>query len=692
MIIIFCVFYLCLGLSSSFPPCPQSCSCYNRYRTMDCRESSLFTVPEVNNLTSQLYLDDNQIRHLPHEAFVAAPYLGLISIQNNFLSILDTRTFRGLTTLHDLDVSGNWISFVRCDLSSRSSAHNLTSINMAYNKLQQVPESLPHFAPQLRILNLAYNVISSAYFDSSYGMLKSLQSIDLSGNVLTELRSSHLAALRNTTLTTFNLISCGLVEIDSEVLTGFYYLKHLYLSENAIPLAKLEAVLYNLSAPESLVTLDLSDNFLQQVNSELFSRFENLHSLSIANCTVSEIDSVIFTKLTQLQALHLQNNDLLHVENITYLTSLTRLNLKNNLLSAINITGLSRIQYIDLRNNNINLLPYRWLIYAEEIQLIDLSHNTLRYIDKESFYSVSVQLLNISYNSLQTLQSFGSLKVIRLDVSHNNIDSISHDALQFTARTLEELDLSYNRLQTLPRVPLTPNIAMENINLSYNNLSTALYSNTAKMFFRSISRVQILDLSYNNITSISIMNFMYLEHLTTLYLRGNHIYDPHILGINNLFSIAKLDLSDNVMRTLNPNLFASFTYLESVDISDNPYECDCSNKQLLLWLNSTSINVLSLSDPSKYHCTHVLHNSGAVEHVYIMDFLKFISECDHHNSSFSWDVTAFGITVGVVVVVVLVIAVIIYQTYVCHCIKRCHYRWQIRYREVSEIAFTDQPI
>ena len=220
---------------SGYPTCPQTCSCYNRYRTMDCRESGLYTVPEVNNITSQLYLDDNQIRHLPHEAFFAAPHIYQISLQNNFLNTLDTRTFRGLTSLHQLDLSGNWISFIRNDMTSPSRADNLTTINLAYNKLEEIPSGMPHFAPHLRSLNMAYNVISSAHFDKNYTTLSVLEEIDLSGNILTEVLSQHLEALRNTSLATLNLISCGIVSIDDEVFSGFNYLKHLYLSGNNIP-------------------------------------------------------------------------------------------------------------------------------------------------------------------------------------------------------------------------------------------------------------------------------------------------------------------------------------------------------------------------------------------------------------------------------------------------------------------------
>lgn len=87
---------------------------------------------------------------------------------------------------------------------------------------------------------------------------------------------------------------------------------------------------------------------------------------------------------------------------------------------------------LDLSGNMISTVPRQ---LPSSIQQLYLSNNSLSGLDKESF----VSLLNLKY----------------LRLSHCGLQSHSIQQQVFNISSLVELDLSYNKLTTIPTFPTT---------------------------------------------------------------------------------------------------------------------------------------------------------------------------------------------------------------------------------------------
>jgi Leucine-rich repeat (LRR) protein len=81
------------------------------------------------------------------------------------------------------------------------------------------------------------------------------------------------------------------------------------------------------------------------------------------------------------------------------------------------------------------------------LQVLNLSHNHIKEIEPNAFHQVAIfSTLDLSYNHLTTIRGYGIVRLLRLDASHNFINSIEASSFVGLHQTFQELDLSYNNL------------------------------------------------------------------------------------------------------------------------------------------------------------------------------------------------------------------------------------------------------
>lgn len=100
--------------------------------------------------------------------------------------------------------------------------------------------------------------------------------------------------------------------------------------------------------------------------------------------------------------------------------------------SSSHLIGLVSLNMLDLRGNKFSAVPRH---LPPSIQQLYLSNNTLSGLDEDSFS----KLLNLKY----------------LRLSHCHLQSPSIHPQVFNVSSLIELDLSYNKLTTIPVFPIT---------------------------------------------------------------------------------------------------------------------------------------------------------------------------------------------------------------------------------------------
>jgi Leucine-rich repeat (LRR) protein len=171
----------------------------------------------------------------------------------------------------------------------------------------------------------------------------------------------------------------------------------------------------------------------------------------------------------------------------------------------------------------------------------------------------------------------------RLDVSQNFIKSVSNMS---KAITMDYLDLSSNKVSDMNEVVLPPNlktlllknnhIGLEDVKsfnfgplrkmvLSNNMLS----GNLTELAFNNKADLRTLDLSFNQLVSLSSSTFVNFPRLRNLDLASNglELIDP--LAFIGLTRLTNLDLSSNCILELPSEVFKLLTNLEHLDLSSN---------------------------------------------------------------------------------------------------------------------------
>jgi len=392
--------------------CPAKCDCFNYHETVDCSRRNLGRIPlSLPSVVRRLYVEGNHIEDLGDGRLSAAANLSVLIVEDNQLTELNVDALCRLTRLQELDVSGNQIQTVvtvgRC--GARLTA--LKELNLGHNRLTSLPANLSAMAPNLEILLLSHNEITSPSFDFSYSSLSLLRHVDLAHNDFRHLRSSDLASLRSgpgrPAVEYISLADCGLVQIDSAAFEGLHNLTSLTLSRCLVNETILARAFAAASFRHQLLRLDISETYIANLTVGLVGLFDNLVGLFASYCDLANIDSHLFQHIPLLETLDVDGGRLERIEGLGALTKLRRLSVHMNQLTDLALNNIEMLETIDLSYNRLRRLPAGWLggeggdTVAGDVQLLNLSHNELDYIERESISRMSViSTLDLSHNRL----------------------------------------------------------------------------------------------------------------------------------------------------------------------------------------------------------------------------------------------------------------------------------------------------
>ncbi|TWW80697.1 Matrix-remodeling-associated protein 5 [Takifugu flavidus] len=176
------------------------------------------------------------------------------------------------------------------------------------------------------------------------------------------------------------------------------------------------------------------------------------------------------------------------------------------------------------------------------------------------------QRINFGYNSITTIhnRSLAGLKKLELLMLHSNNLHYLPDAVFADLKSLQILKLSYNKLLEIPS------------SLTFSGLTSLLR----------------LYLDHNLLQHIHPRALLQLPSLRLLRLQGNRLHQlhPHALCTLSLLNtyyfstLRHLDLSNNSLTTLPRNSLATAPLLETLQLQDNPWSCDCRMNWLLTWI------------------------------------------------------------------------------------------------------------
>ncbi|XP_055710992.1 uncharacterized protein LOC129806427 [Phlebotomus papatasi] len=183
----------------------------------------------------------------------------------------------------------------------------------------------------------------------------------------------------------------------------------------------------------------------------------------------------------------------------------------------------------------------------------------------EAYVSVksTTEILDLSHNSISTLKdnSFYYVPIVmNLSLAHNTIHTIFLDAFSGLPH-LKMLNLSHNYLETFDKRIVERNTALT-----------------------------VLDVSENNFINLNGEPFLISSSLEELYMKNAKLV--HLVEIfNDLPKLRTLDLSGNLLFSVNPPSFFTLNHLKFVNLQHNVYlKCDSTLQNLIEWFTKRDID------------------------------------------------------------------------------------------------------
>ncbi|GFS59765.1 leucine-rich repeat, immunoglobulin-like domain and transmembrane domain-containing protein 3 [Nephila pilipes] len=173
--------------------------------------------------------------------------------------------------------------------------------------------------------------------------------------------------------------------------------------------------------------------------------------------------------------------------------------------------------------------------------------------------NVATQVIDLSRNSFteipsRSFQHKGLVNLQKIFISECGINKIASDAF-FQLRNLVELDLSGNKLKSIPTDALNdcPNLRR-------------------------------LQLAHNPINQIDSGVFSSLSHLTNLGLANCHIKHLQPGALDGLDNLESIELDGNQLTTLSTDVLKPLTELHELNLHNNPWYCDCKMQEIRIWM------------------------------------------------------------------------------------------------------------
>ncbi|XP_046375767.1 toll-like receptor 4 [Haliotis rufescens] len=235
--------------------------------------------------------------------------------------------------------------------------------------------------------------------------------------------------------------------------------------------------------------------------------------------------------------------------------------------------------------------------------------------------------------------TFGKNRLKVLDLSYNFFTQWSGPIIGL--HHLEFIDGSHNYCELISIHFFDDFLSLRILNISYNYLGYSLQNET----FRKLSNLEHLDLSNNKLNTLPRDIFKGLEYLTYLSVRSNYL-NTWNANIGDLRNLKLLDLSENLFEQLD------VTFRNQIDdntskgllivLQRNRWRCTCETLSFLKWLN---IKGSSVYDMEELSCTEV--DGGEKD---MANLPEIIMELEKNCASYT------GVVIGMVSLIMLVLA------------------------------------
>ncbi|XP_072182297.1 uncharacterized protein [Diadema setosum] len=537
-------------------------------------ESLLYLHMDHNSITNLTFFSDDAYDAGSYELYerdldTFVPFSGLPSVEefyltNNFIAGLNEGDLCEMPYINTLDMDGNSLDETTLDEHTFDCLNYLYYLHMDSNNFNYVPAAVQYQErlQSLNYLGLASNDLTYL-LEGAFSNVTSLRTLDLTSNAIVTIEDGAFPA----DITSISLGS-----------NSFHF-----LHENPF---------MNLS---SLSTLTLSSNNIDTIPETAFDGCTSLTRLDLSSNRIGRILVTHFEDCPLTSGLFLHANEIAYIEDGTFrhITGTGNLYLNNNELTDLPMGEdfhNKTINYLYLYDNRITAVKTGTFLDLTTTSL-HLGTNDINIIESRAFQGVSVRYLQDNViNSIEGKLCGGTCTVENIHLQNNQIASLPTNVFEDISAT--RIYLTNNLLTEFPAAALSTQ-SMYYLDLSYNQIGTisdnAFTSLTSTIYLylqhnqieeiastllTPLTSLRDLLLHDNSIRTVGDGAFDGLNQLRNIYLYNNFI--EHFPAFEKLDNLNTIDLSNNQIRTLGLNAFSQLDSLSSLDLDTNNLACSCN--------------------------------------------------------------------------------------------------------------------
>lgn len=355
--------------------------------------------------------------------------------------------------------------------------------------------------------------------------------------------------------TTVNMISNKIQIIEDGAFTDLTSMTFLNLSGNDILYLRNKTLHTSDISTNALIKLDLSNNSLKSLESNVFSLCQYLEELYLQNNHIEILSDTCFNNLKNLKKLVIRNNNIPSINmSLAIMTELTFIDISYNRIKQLygyELIRLISLKHLNMSHNDIEAIDHNTFAQVVNLRVLDLSYNKIYSILAKDLFVNNHVLSYVDFyqNNVTTLDPmvFRNNNLQFINVENNNITGeIASDTFRGLSN-ITELNITNQQITAIKN-----NAFSDMKNLKHLNLSCNVIKIIENSSFVNTSSLIVLDLSRNQIESLNFMK-SFTSNLTEAYLNNNNISSLPERLFENHSNLKRLDISKNFIVRIDPN-------------------------------------------------------------------------------------------------------------------------------------------
>ncbi|KRY37795.1 Sugar phosphate exchanger 3 [Trichinella spiralis] len=334
----------------------------------------------------------------------------------------------------------------------------------------------------------------------------------------------------------------------------------------------------------NLLAVELSHNPIIRVAPDTFVPLRALKHVGLAGIGCSDLSAALRYVLERLVSLDISSTSSIE---LPFLVSVGNASLEalvaqvKSDLSASDLASLTKLVDLDIRGSrHFKLRHLSGTPSLSTVQRLDVSETALTPLTTLAMFpNAKTVFMNHNPTTVLSNRFVKTNSQIRvLHMRHCQIRQISAHAFRPLRDTLDELNLSHNKLRWLNWRALLPLTALRLVDLSYNEFRDRSYYIRGRRSHRLAfpldrrilpASVEELSLAGNGLHRVPVRCTGRLPELRRLNLAGNEIASVQLQFYSNA-KLTELNLNNNRISRLHPKAFAALNNLRHLNLGWNP--------------------------------------------------------------------------------------------------------------------------